>query len=130
MPNTKQTGWVGWVYFAGAMMMLGGGMQAIVGLAAIFKKTFYVVTQHSLLVMNYSAWGWVHLALGLLILCAGAAVLAGNMWGRVVGVFLAVMSGLAQLAFLNAYPVWSVIVLIVDVLVIYALTMHGTEVRE
>ena len=130
MPQKQPTGWVGWIYFASAMMLLAGGMQIIAGLVALFKHTFYVVTSTHILAFNYTAWGWVHLILGVLVFMAGLAVLSGSTWGRVVGVILAVLSAMANIAFLNAYPVWSVIAIVVDVLVIYALTMHGSEVRS
>lgn len=119
--------WSGWTYFASIMMLLAGGMQAIAGLVALFKDQYYLVTQNGLVAFNFTTWGWIHLAIGVLVFCAGLAVLAGSTWGRFVGVFFAVLSALANLAFLAAYPLWSIMVIIVDVLVIYGLTMHGTE---
>lgn len=130
MAQNKPSGWTGWVFFAGAMMLVVGGLEAIAGLVAIFKDNYYVVTEKSLLVFNYTAWGWIHLLLGIVIFLAGLAVMAGQMWGRVIGVFLAVLSFIANIAFLSAYPVWSVIAIIVDVMVIYALTVHGNEVAD
>ncbi len=130
MSSTKPTGWVGWVYFASAMLLVAGGLQAIAGLAALFKDSYYVVSEKGLLALDYTQWGWIHLGLGLLLFGAGISIMNGNAWGRVVGVFLAILGALANLAFLNAYPLWSIIAVIVDVMVIYALTMHGTEVKE
>ncbi len=130
MANTKPTGWVGWVYFASAMLLVAGGLQAIAGLVALFKDNYYVVSEKALLAFNYTTWGWLHLALGVLLFAAGVSIMNGNAWGRVVGVFLAVLAAVGNLAFLSAYPLWSIIAVIIDVLVIYALTMHGTEVRD
>jgi len=124
------TGWVGWVYFAGAMMLLLGGLQALAGLIALFNNDFFVVTQEGLIALNFTAWGWIHIILGVIIFAAGIAVLAGNVWGRVIGVFLAVLSAIANLGFITAYPLWSIVGLIIDGLVIYALTMHGAEARD
>jgi len=124
------TGWVGWVYFAGAMMLLLGGLQAIAGLVALFNDKFFVVTQNGLIALNFTTWGWIHLILGVVIFAAGIAVLAGNMWGRIIGVFLAVLSAIANLGFITAYPLWSIVGLIIDGLVIYALTMHGAEAKD
>lgn len=124
------TSWVGWVYFAGVMMLLLGGLQALAGLVALFNDDFYVVTQTGLVALNFTTWGWIHLVLGVVIFAAGIAVLAGNVWGRVIGVFLAVLSAIANLGFLAAYPLWSIVGLIVDGLVIYALTMHGAETKD
>jgi hypothetical protein len=125
------TGWTGWVVFASAMMFLLGCFQAVQGLVAIFDDGFYHVTEGGLVVdVDYTAWGWTHLLLGVLIIISGAGVLTGNLAARTVGVVLAGLSALVNLAFIEAYPIWSVIVITVDVLVIYALTVHGGELRD
>ncbi len=130
MAKNKPTGWVGWVFFASAMMLLVGGLQAIAGLVALFKDDFYVVTNSGLLAFDYSAWGWIHLIVGIVIFAAGCAILAGQAWGRVIGVFLAILCALVNLAFAYAYPIWAITALIIDGLIIYALTMHGMEVKD
>ena len=126
-----QTGWAGWLVFASFMMFLVGSFQAIQGLVAIFDDGYYVVRESGLVVeVDYTVWGFVHLILGVLLILCGAGVLTGNVVARGVGVLLAGLSALANMAFIGAYPVWSIIVIIVDVLVIYALTVHGGELRS
>jgi hypothetical protein len=125
------TGWTGWVVFASAMMILLGSFQVIQGLVAIFEDDYYHVAPSGLVLnIDYSAWGWTHLLLGILIGVAGVGVLAGNVLSRIVGVVLAGISALLNLVFIAAYPLWSVIVITVDVLVIYALIVHGRELRD
>jgi hypothetical protein len=125
------TGWTGWVVFASAMMFLLGCFQAVQGLVAIFDDGFYHVTEGGLVVdVDYTAWGWTHLLLGVLIIISGAGVLTGNLAARTVGVVLAGLSALVNLAFIEAYPVWSVMIITLDVLVIYALVVHGREMRS
>lgn len=124
------TGWVGWAYFASFMMMLVGILHGIAGLAAIFKNQFFVVTEQSLLVFNFKTWGWVSLILGIVIFMAGLELLRGAMWARVVAIVLAIISFVANMSFFNAYPWWSLVVMTVDVLVIYALTVHGNELKD
>jgi hypothetical protein len=125
------TGWSGWAVFAGIMLVLLGCFQAIEGLVAVFDDGWYRVTSGGLLVhVDYTAWGWTHLLLGLLILVSGLGVLSGNVAARAVGVVLAGLSALLNLAFIEAYPIWSVTVIAVDVVVIYALTVHGGELRD
>lgn len=127
----KQTGWVGWVFFAGTIMILTGVFQAIAGLVALFRNTYYLVTNDQLLLtVNYAAWGGLHLLIGLIIIAGGLAVMKGALWGRVLGVILASLSALANLAFLAAYPFWSTIMIAMDILVIFALTVHGDEVKS
>jgi hypothetical protein len=124
------SGWSGWVFFAGVMMMLAGIFNAIAGLTALLRHSWYLVSSSNLLVFNYTAWGWIDLSIGLLLLLAGSAVLHGAVWARVVGVVIASLSAVGALASVNAYPVWSIIVLVVDVLVIHALIVHGDEFKD
>jgi hypothetical protein len=125
------TAWTGWVVFASVMMVLLGFFQAIQGLVALFDDTWYHVTASGLVVqVDYTAWGWTHLLLGVLIFISGFGVLAGNLAARAVAVVLAVLSALVNLLFIEAYPIWSVLIITVDVLVIYALTVHGRELRS
>jgi hypothetical protein len=111
-------------------MMLLGVFEAIAGLAAIFKDNFYVVTQTHLLVWNYRAWGWISLVLGIIIFMAGLELMRGAMWARLVAILLAGLSFVANVAFVDAYPIWSITMMIVDVFIIYALTVHGVELRD
>ena len=125
------TGWTGWVVFASFMMFLLGAFQAIQGLVALFDDGFYLVTSGNLVVdVNYNVWGTVHLILGVLLLLSGAGVLTGNLAARTVGVILAALSAVVNLVFIEAYPFWSMIIITVDVLVIYALTVHGRELKD
>src|SRR3954465_5443700 len=120
------TAWTGWVVFASAMMFLLGFFQAVPGLVPLFDDGYYHVTPSGLVVnVDYTAWGWTHLLLGVLIVISGVGVPAGTLAARTVAVLLAVLSAIANLLFIEAYPLWSIIVMTVDVLVIYALTVHG-----
>ncbi len=127
--NNGVSNWVGWVFFAGFMMIILGVFQAIAGLTALINPDWLVVTERSLLVFNLTTWGWVHLLLGLIVLIAGFSVMSGHAWARIVGVLVAASSAIAQLASVNVHPVWSITILVIDVLVIYALTVHGGELK-
>jgi hypothetical protein len=125
------TAWTGWVVFAAFMMIMVGSFQAIEGLVALFDDGWYHVTQNGLLVeADYTVWGWTHLLLGALLIVAGVGVLAGNTLARLVAIALAGLSALVNLAFIEAYPIWAVIIITIDVLVIYALVVHGRELRS
>jgi hypothetical protein len=129
--QSDPTGWTGWVVFASFMMFLLGAFQTIQGLVALFDDGFYLVTTRDLVVdVNYNVWGTVHLVLGVLLMLSGAGVLTGNIAARTVGVILAGLSALANLMFIEAYPIWSIVIITVDVLVIYALTVHGRELKD
>jgi len=128
-PQQTSAAWTGWVMFAAIMMAVVGAFSIIEGITAIFRDTFYVVNHDGLLVrLDYSQWGWVHLILGVLLLAAGIALPRGPMWARIVAVALAAFSAIINLAFITAYPVWSIIVIAVDIIVIFAVTVHGRDV--
>lgn len=124
------TGWVGWIVFAGVMMLILGIFHAFQGLIALFQDDYYLVAANGLTVhVDYTGWGWTHLIFGIIVIAAGAALLTGQMWARIVAVALAVISAVVNAGFLAAYPVWSAIMIAVDILVIWALTVHGSEMR-
>ena len=126
----QRTGWTGLVSFAAFMMMMLGFFQAIEGLAAIVNDDFFKVRPSGLVInVDYTVWGWAHLLLGVLIFLAGVGVLSGNFIARIVGVALAVLSAIANLLFSAAAPGWAIVLITVDVLVIYALTVHGHEME-
>ena len=118
----------GWAVFAGVMMILIGGFHAIQGFAAILKDNFYAVTPNYIFEFNVTTWGWIHLIAGIIVVLAGFGVFSGSVWARTVGVIVAFISAVVNFAWLPYSPVWSVIVITVDVLVIYALIVHGREV--
>ena len=125
-----RTAWLGWVYFAGIIMIMLGFFQAIAGLVAIFDDTFYLVTKGGLVVsLDYTVWGWVHLIIGLVAVRRGVRGHGGKTWGRTIGIILAVVSAVVNMAFIGAYPWWSIIIITMDVLIIYALAVHGREAQ-
>lgn len=123
------TGWVGWVFFAGFMMLVMGTLQIISGLTALLNDKYFLVTQERLIAFDFTTWGWVQLVVGIIVLMAASSVLNGGLFGRTVGVLLATLSILANFAFLSAYPIWSILVILIDVAIIYSLTVHGAEAR-
>jgi hypothetical protein len=122
------TGWSGWLVFAAVLMILLGAFHAIQGLIALFNPEYYLVGPPGLSVhLDYTTWGWVHLIAGTVVLVAGIGVLAGQLWARIIGIALALISALTSFTFIAAYPVWSCILIALDVLIVYALAVNGRE---
>jgi hypothetical protein len=122
---------VGWVFFAATMMILAGFYQAIVGFVALFDDGYFAVTEGGLVTnVDYTTWGWIHLTFGLVAILSGFGVMFGQVWARVVGVAMAMVSVLANVAFLAAHPIWCVTIIVIDVIAIYALIVHGSEVED
>ena len=123
--------WVGWVVFAAVIAITMGAFEAVEGLVAIFKDEYYLVGSSGLVVsVDYTVWGWVHLVIGVAAVAAGVGLLQGRNWGRIVVIVLAGLSALVNLGFLSAYPIWSTIVIALDVIIIFALTVHWKDVRS
>ena len=124
------TGWVGWIAFAGTMMMLIGVFHVFEGTIALFRDTVLVIPQGGLVVeVSFTQWGWTQLIAGVVIIAAGIGVFTGQTWARVLGVILVSISAILNFAFITAFPVWSLTVIALDVVVIYALTAHGAEMK-
>lgn len=124
------TGWVGWIWFAGAMMILAGSLNMIYGLIAAINDDWVVFGNTANLYFDLSAWGWIHMVIGLVVLASGIGVFSGNVAARTVGVLVACIAVIANFFWLPVYPVWSVIVITMSVLAIWALTAHGNEMRS
>jgi hypothetical protein len=125
------SGWVGWIVFAAVMMILLGCFHAFQGLVALFDDQQFLVTDSGLIVSaDYTTWGWVHLIGGIILALAGLSLFAGRLWARIVGVIAAMVSALVNVAFLSAYPIWSAIMIALDILIIWAITVHGAEMKK
>lgn len=131
MSTAKTTGWTGWAVFAGVIVMVSGVFSVVQGLIAVIgPDAYYVLTSGSLWILDVAGWGWWNIIVGTLLVLTAAALLVGQTWARVVAVILVILSAVGQLLLIPAQPWWSIIVIAIDVLVIYALTVHGRELRE
>lgn len=117
----------GWLAFAGVLMVMTGGLNATKGLAGVLADEFYVVAPADVLTLDFTAWGWLHIALGGSVLLTGFALLAGARWARPATVVLVVVNAIAQVAWATVYPVWSAVVISLCVAVIWAVVLHGDE---
>jgi hypothetical protein len=119
---------VGFTIFAGVMMIMVGIFQGLWGLAAIIKDQFFVVTRNYAYNVDVTTWGWIHLVVAAIIVLAGFGLFSGAVWARTVGVTLAVLSAIANFLTIPYYPLWSILIIALDVFVIWALTAHGRDV--
>jgi len=114
----------GWLTFAGTLLLLVGAFNVIHGLVAIDRSSYLV---NDVLFSTLPTWGWFFLIWGIIQACAAFSVFAGTSWGPVVGIFTAFINAVAQLAWINTNSTWSFIVILIDVLVIYGLTVYGGQ---
>ena len=117
----------GMTTFAGVMLIIIGAFNVIEGLVALFQNEVYVAGPRYVFAFDLTAWGWTHLIIGAVVAAAGFAVLSGQVWGRSVGVAVAVLSMLANFLFVPYYPVWSLLIIALDFFVIWALIAYKRD---
>ncbi len=122
--------WATWVAFAGIMMITLGIFDVLGGVAALFSDDYFAVTKDGLLVENYKVIGVVHLCFGVLLIAVGWALLQLREWARLTAIVLVVANAAVHVALLNAQPIWSLIMVAIDVLVVYALTVRWADVQR
>jgi hypothetical protein len=120
------SGWaIGGATFAGVMMILVGIFQAIAGLTAIFEDEFFVLSANYLFDFDVTAWGWIHLILGIVVALAGYFLFVGRAWAAAVAIVLAMLSAIANFFFIPYYPFWSLLMIALAVWVIWSVTRPG-----
>lgn len=133
MSNTQPSGWAGWAVFAGVLLIIVGVIDVLFGFTAIFgPDSVYFANADSgnVWLLDVSGWGWWHLILGILLLLTGVFVTRGATWARTIAVILASLNVVSQFAALPYQPLLAVGLMLINVVVIYALVVHGGELRE
>jgi len=127
-PQADNSPWVtGLVLFAGVMMMVTGILEVFQGIMAIAEDDVFVATPKYVFQFDLTSWGWIHLIIGVLVAVTGFGVMRGATWARFVGIFLTSLSMLGNFLSLPYYPLWSLVVLAIDVFVIWALCVYRRD---
>ena len=122
--------WVGWIAFAAVSMLAIGAFHVIQGVVALVDPDYFpAVGRGPVSGIGLTTWGWLHIVTGLALVVAGLCVFAGQAWARAVGVAVALLSAVASFGFLGAYPILSLLIIAVDVVIILALTVHGSDIK-
>ena len=127
---TESTGWTGWVAFAAFMLMISGALSGIMGFLAVINNNWTMWNNNGAPYGSPYAWGWWSMLVGLVVFSIGTALLRGSMFARTVAVFVAAGSLISHFVTLNVTPVWSLIVITIDILVIWAVMVHGKEMKD
>jgi hypothetical protein len=129
MNNKSMAGWIG---FAGILLVIVGSIDFFQGLIALFEDEYFVVTASGFLVVDLTAWGWIMLIWGVLLISAGLGLASGQGWARWLAIVVVALNFIVQLGFLgnSQYPLWSLTVMALNVIVLYALTARWSESAE
>jgi hypothetical protein len=125
----RSSTWSGWISFAGWLMIVIGILGFFEGLIAVIRGQYYVLTASQVIVFDTKTWGWITLLLGIAVALVGFGLLVGEGWARVATIVLLTLYIVEQLAFLGAasFPLWSLTMLVLSVLVLYALFCKWDE---
>ncbi len=109
--------------------MIVGAIDFFQGLIALFEDEYYVVTGSGFLVFDLTGWGWTMVIWGVLLVLAGLGLAAGQGWARWFAIVVVGLNFIAQLGFLgnSQYPLWSLTVVALNIIVLYALTARWSE---
>jgi hypothetical protein len=118
----------GWLIYAAILVLIGGVLNIVWGIAAIDKANFFVANAHYV-ISDLATWGWVSLIIGAVLVAAGVGIFSGARWAVWVGIVFASVNAIVQLLAIPSYPLWSIAVFALDLLAVYGLIAHGFEPR-
>jgi len=134
MAASGKTGgaWTGWVGFAGIVMIVIGGLNVVEGLIAVIRGQYYVLTADQILLVDFRTWGWILIVWGVIVALAGCGLLAASAWARWFTIIVAGLNIFIQLGFVGSsrYPLWALVVLALNIVVFYALTVRWDEAKR
>jgi hypothetical protein len=125
--------WSGWIAFAGLLMIVIGSLDFFAGLVAVINDRYYTITRDQMvLIHDVSHWGWVTLIWGIIIVLAGFGLLAGSGWARWFTIVVGVITFFVNLGWVGntRYPLWTLTVLVLNGIVLYALMVHWSDAKE
>ena len=124
--------WAGWVAFAGLLLMIIGGLDFLQGLVAVIRDQYYIVGDNGALVLDVSQWGWVMMIWGVVLTLVGYGLVSAATWARWAAIVVVGLNFIAQLAYdgSSGYTLWSLTVLALNVVVLYALIVRWSDAKE
>jgi len=130
MARRKGNAWAGWVAFAATMLLVLSGIHLFQGVVALIDDEHVVATAENFILVDITSWGWSLVLWGVLMFAVGLGLLAAMTWARVVGIIIVGLNAVAQVAWIGAYPVWSLLMIALDTVVLFALTARWSVARE
>ena len=126
--------WVGWIVFAGFVLVIVGAIDVLQGFVGIIKDEYVVATPKGVAIVDVTTWGWTTLIWGALLVLVGLALLGGAGWARWFAISGVSLNAIGQVAFManypQAYPLWNLLIVALNILVLYALTAHWRGFKE
>ena len=130
----SQDAWSGWISFAGLVIIIVGVMDVLQGFLAIVKDEYVVATSKGIAILDVTAWGWATLIWGALLILVALGLMGGAGWARWLAIIGVAVNAIQQMAFManypQAYPLWNLIIVALNIVVLYALTARWAGFKE
>jgi hypothetical protein len=131
---SQDSAWSGWIVFAAFVLLIVGGMDILQGFVAIIKDEYVVATAKGVAILDVTAWGWATLIWGALLIITGLGLLGAAGWARWLAIIGVSVNAIAQIAFManypQAYPLWNILIVALNILVLYALTARWEGFKQ
>jgi hypothetical protein len=114
--------WFGWIAFAATMLLVIGVLNILEGFVALVDDRRLIVAQDRLIAVDLTGWGWTLLIFGIVLVVTSVGLFTAQNWARVLGVVIVGLHAVTQIGWLAAYPVWSLLMITLDTVVLYSLT--------
>jgi hypothetical protein len=130
----SQDSWSGWIVFAGFLIVIVGALDILQGFVGILEDEYVVATAKGLAIVDVTAWGWMTLLWGGLLVLAGLGLLGGAGWARWLAIIGVSVNAVQQIAFManypQAYPLWNILIVTLNIVVLYALTARWQGFKD
>jgi hypothetical protein len=117
----------GWAVFAGVLLLMVGFLDFFYGLAAVLNDQVVVVGGHGAIIADLTTWGWVNMIIGAILVLTSLGLFTAQEWARWTAVFFVTLNAVSQVGIFTVAPIWALIVILLDVIIIYNLTVRASE---
>jgi hypothetical protein len=122
--------WAGWIAFAAVMMLFVGAVNVFEGIVALVQDERLALTPSNFVIVDVTSWGWTLVISGGLMILTGVGLLLAQTWSRIAAIVVVALHAFTQIAWLGAYPVWALLMIALDTVVLFALTARWSQARE
>lgn len=112
---------------ASILLLTVGVLSILQGISAVAEDQLFVVGIEYVYEFDTTTWGWIHIILGIVLVVSAIGLMMGTTWGRIAAVTIAALSIIANFLWLPYYPLWSILIIALDIVVIWAVTTWNPE---
>jgi len=120
----------GGMYFAAVTLLVSGVFQILMGIVALRNRAFFATVGNYTYAANVHRWGWAHVIGGIVVAVVGLGLFTGALWARGLGTVVAALSMVGNFFFIPYYPIWTLLIIALDIFVIWSLAHAGADARQ